>query len=155
MAVNNQFSNVYLADSGGANRVYFDVDPTPFPVFDPRKFGAIKRTVPTRNSSTNSIAPGTTVAFDAGSDISSSVLEISVQYMLASTFVQIFQKFTATSQVQYSPDNGQTVYLCQFMPGPLGLSKPPGWLNYAGKLRLQVLSQSVGSGGVGGPGGGG
>jgi hypothetical protein len=155
MPTSPSISGAFLASPTFSTVVYFDVDPTPFPVFEPRKFGAIKRTVPTRNTATGGLLPGSTVAYDTGSDLSSVVLEITVPYLSAQNFVSIFDLFTTVSQVVYSPDNGQTQYLCAWIPGPLGLKKPAGWLNYSGVLRLQVLSQIVGAGGVGGPGGGG
>jgi hypothetical protein len=148
-------SNVWIGDVNQANKVFFDADPTPFPVFAFRKFGAIKRSIPTRNSGTNAAQSGITIAMDTGSDLSSVELDIEVVYMTAANFAKLVTLFSTIGKVTYSPDNGITVYTCAWRPGPIGLRKDAGWLNYRGTLRLQVLSQLVGSGGVGGPGGGG
>lgn len=148
-------SGAYIANATGGQKIYFDADPTPFPVFAPKKFGSILRSVPTRNSSTATLLPGTTIAFDTGSDLSAVELDVHIPYLTPTNFITLFNLFTQVGQIQYSPDNGATVYLCVFRPGPLGLTKPEGWLNYSGTIKLQVLSQLTGTGGVGGPGGGG
>lgn len=149
-------SNVYISNLTGTTLIYFDVDPTPFPVFEPQMFGAKKRTIPTRNSTTNALQSGTTIVFNTGSDLSSTDLVLTIPYLTAANYVKLLSLFeTADQQVLYSPDNGTTVYQCAWAPGPLGLKKDPGWLNYTGTIKLIVLTQTVGTGGAGGPGGGG
>jgi hypothetical protein len=147
-------SNFYLSGPNGANLFYFDVDPTPVPVPEPKMYGAVKRTIPTRNNATSALASGTTVVYNTGADLSSWVLKIKVPYMTPATYIQLLALFqTADQAVYYSPDNGLTVYQCAWTPAGLGISKPEGWPFYSGTLSLQVLAQTVGSGGTGGPGG--
>lgn len=137
---------VYLADSSGNNKIYFEhascslSEPSPeIPDRNYTTFGGSSRTIPGWSGS--AITSGKTIHFLAGSDESSGRISIAISLLTAAEVAAIMTKVNAASVVQYSPDDGAGIWECVFAPGDnpqfSSIQGFPGY--YKGTIELNIV----------------
>lgn len=126
----------YISDVGGANKVYFDMDPTPIP--QPQN----DRSVATLKCLRGSSAAGTVRTIDTGAGSGSRTLTVLVPYAELSTIDSLQSKYDAVAQVvYYEADNGIT-YTCAWDGGnSFIITAIPGLLQCEITLRLRIISE--------------
>ena len=109
MATTNLYSNVYIADSSGANKVYMDVNPSPMPDIPTAKRTVIS-TLNLAGLSGTTYTAGKTTHYDGGADVSGTEISWACNMAIDATITALKTKYDRIENVLFSLDNGVNVY---------------------------------------------
>lgn len=134
-------SKAYISNSDGSGKVYFDIDPSPVPLPKYEVVGSSRRTLNTRDGGGN-IIPGQWHHYLGGTHQSGAVLDVQISKMTKTTYESIIAKITGAEigQVQFSPDDGVTIYNCVFAPGEISVEPIDGTEYLKGNLKFNICS---------------
>ena len=109
MATTNLYSNIYIADSSGANKVYMDVNPSPMPDI-PMAKRTVLSTLCLAGLSGTTYAAGKTVHYDGGADVSGTEISWACNMAIDATITALKTKYNRIENVLFSLDNGTNIY---------------------------------------------
>jgi hypothetical protein len=134
---------VYIANEDGSDPVYLEGVSTPWPeepATKQQRRGAVFEMIPGWDEDTNKAIAGRTVTVDAGTHPTNRKIEV-VCFALATLEADLREKYDRIEPVQYSPDDGENIWLVAWRPNEesLDVEPEPG---FPGKYRV-VMKFSV------------
>lgn len=135
--------NAYIADLDGSNEVYLNINPSPIPFLKYRGSGAEKRTLNGRAGGI--ITPGQWHHYVSGTHITGGTIDVACQQMTRATYVSLISKLTGSGmgRVQFSPDEGTTIYSCVMHADDMQLDPIDGTELLEGKIVLKVTGVDI------------
>lgn len=143
MAATNTYSDVYIADLDGGNKVYMDIDPSPMPHI-PFRAGTVQvsQTLPGLDA-TDTLVAGKKLVWDGGADLSGTAIEWNCSYTLAATKTSLEAKWNTLEDVRISLDDGSNVYRATWDRNrdPFPVRTPAGRTSYIFNPRFYIISK--------------
>jgi hypothetical protein len=142
MATTNEFSDVYISDLDGSNKIYMDKSPEAPPFVGPAKgVSQSVRCLPGLDGSSN-LAAGKLIHWDGGADETDGIITWSCTRMLQPAFDALLIKWNSPADVRVSLDDGDNIYRCQWTrPDGFAVSKGRGRSSYDVKFSFRVVSK--------------
>lgn len=108
MATTNEYSNVYIADLAGTNKIYMDVNPSPMP-FIPVPKRVQKTTQCLCGLNSGVITAGKNIHWDAGAHLTGTEMAWSCSMATQTTCNNLKTKYDKIEDVLFSLDDGTVI----------------------------------------------